>query len=79
LDLILPENFDSWTDVYIVFPLFESDLKQIIKNNVLSLDQTKFILYQILASVNYLHSNSIIHRDLKPANFLVNSDCKIIV
>eukprot|EP01080_Neovahlkampfia_damariscottae_P004701 gene4701-8285_t len=77
IDLILPQNFDTWTDVYIVFPLFESDLKNIIKTNVLSLDHMKYILYQILSSVYYLNSCSIIHRDLKPANFLMNSDCKI--
>ena len=62
LDLILPQDFDSWSDVYIVFPLYESDLKNIIKTNVLSIDHMKYILYQILSSVNYLHSSSIIHR-----------------
>jgi serine/threonine protein kinase len=30
----------------------------------------KFILYQTLCGMNYLHTANIVHRDLKPSNLL---------
>ena len=35
------------------------------------------ILYNILCSLNFLHSANIIHRDIKPANVLINGECAI--
>ena len=35
------------------------------------------ILYNILCSVNFLHSANVIHRDIKPANILINSECEV--
>ena len=32
-------------------------------------------MYNMLCSVNYVHSANLIHRDLKPSNFLMNFDC----
>jgi mitogen-activated protein kinase 15 len=37
----------------------------------------RYIMYQIIKGMKYLHSASVIHRDLKPSNILVNSDCHI--
>jgi len=36
-----------------------------------------FILYNMLCSLNFIHSANIIHRDIKPANILVDTDCKV--
>ena len=33
------------------------------------------ILYNLLCTLNYVHTANIIHRDIKPANILVNQDC----
>lgn len=56
----------------------DTDLNRIIRSNQeLSDEHYKFIIYQILRAVLYLHSADIIHRDLKPSNILINEDCTV--
>ena len=31
----------------------------------------KYIMYQLLAAINFMHSADILHRDLKPENILI--------
>lgn len=33
------------------------------------------LIYNLLCSLNFIHSAGIMHRDLKPANILVNEKC----
>jgi len=35
------------------------------------------ILYNLLCSLNFLHTSNIVHRDIKPANILIDEDCSI--
>ena len=64
-------------DLYMVFDYMEADLHTVIKSNILSEDPRRYIIYQILKGLKYIHSGQIIHRDLKPSNILVNPQCKI--
>lgn len=64
-------------DVYFVTHLMEQDLNQTIKTQTLSPDQIKFLTYQILRGLKYIHSAGIIHRDLKPSNLAVTSNCEL--
>ena len=37
----------------------------------------RFIIYQVVKGIKFMHSAELIHRDLKPSNVLLNSDCHL--
>lgn len=39
--------------------------------------QRKYIAYQILQAISYLHKSKLIHRDVKPSNILIDTNCDI--
>ena len=51
-----------FTERYMVTPLMDLDLNNIIKIQKLTDDQVKFIIYQIMRGLKYIHSAGIIHR-----------------
>lgn len=55
----------------------EADLHNAIGQRILKDVHNRYIMYQIIKGMKYLHSASVIHRDLKPSNILINSDCLI--
>jgi serine/threonine-protein kinase len=63
---------------YISFEYFESkNLRTIIKNNSLSIEDKKKLITQFLVGLKYAHQNKVIHRDLKPENILVSSSLEL--
>ena len=64
-------------DIYLVFDYLESNLHIVIRGNILEAIHKKFIAYQILKAMKYIHSGQVIHRDLQPSNILLNSDCEV--
>ena len=64
-------------DIYMIFDYMEADLHTVIKSDILSDGPQRYIIYQTLKGLKYIHSGEIIHRDLKPSNILVNPQCKI--
>lgn len=62
-------------DVYLVFDLMETDVHTVIRANICEDVHRRFIIYQTLRALKYLHSADIVHRDLKPSNLLINRDC----
>ena len=60
-------------DMYIVTPLMDSDLERLIESRQQLTDRhLRFLAFQLLAAVSYLHSAGVLHRDLKPQNLLIN-------
>lgn len=60
-----------------VFEFMETDLHKVIRANILEPIHKKYIIYQLIKGLKYIHSGELIHRDLKPSNLLINSECKI--
>jgi serine/threonine protein kinase len=62
-----------------VTDLMQSDLGDVLQHSAhhLSERHTKYLMYQMLSAVAYLHSQDIVHRDLKPGNILIDDECNI--
>lgn len=64
-------------DIYLTFDLMETDLHAVIRAGILQDIHKKYIIWQLLKAIKYLHSAELVHRDIKPSNILLNSDCHI--
>ena len=66
-------------DLYMVFDFMDTDLHHVIRGGILEEIHKKYIIYQTLKSLKYMHYGELIHRDLKPSNILLNSECHVKV
>ena len=62
-------------DIYLILEIMESDLHAVLRADILQEIHKKYIIYQLLKAVKYIHSAGVVHRDLKPANILINTEC----
>lgn len=74
---VVPPTSREFEEIYMVTPCLDTDLSNIIRSQTLSEGHCKYIIYQILRGLKYIHSANVLHRDLKPANVLINFDCRI--
>ncbi len=78
VDVVEPESYDQFGDVYFVTELMEADLRDILDSDQeLSEEHIQYFMFQLLMGVNCMHSANVLHRDLKPENILVNADCEL--
>lgn len=68
---------DNDKDIYLVFEYMEINLHAVIRANILEEVHKKYILYQVVKALKYMHTGDLLHRDMKPSNVLLNSDCHV--
>ncbi|CAM8960826.1 unnamed protein product [Rhodiola kirilowii] len=75
-DIIRPPVKENFNDVYIVYDLLDTDLRQIIHSGQhLTDDHCQYFVYQLLRGLKYVHSANVLHRDLKPSILFLNANC----
>jgi len=70
---------DNDKDIYLVFAFMETDLHTVIRANILKDVHQRYVIFQLLKALKYMHSGNVLHRDMKPSNLLLNSECKVKV
>ena len=74
-------NGFEFRNLFIVMECADTDLRKLLskvpQSIKLSMGQVVNIFYNILCSMNFMHTAGIMHRDIKPANILLNEDCSV--
>ena len=77
LDIVVPKSPNDLNRIYLVMNYQAMDLKKLFKDPkpdgfTFSEEHFKVVFYNLLCSINFMHSSNIVHRDLKPANILID-------
>ncbi|KAI0562025.1 Mitogen-activated protein kinase 14-2 MPK14-2 [Gracilaria domingensis] len=77
-DILVPSDRDRFNDTFVVFELMPCDLSRVIMSSApLNAANIKYLMFQLLRGIQYLHAAGVLHRDLKPSNILVDSRCSL--
>jgi serine/threonine protein kinase len=71
---------EQFRDLYVVTELMDTDLHQVLRSQqLLTQEHMRFIMYQLVRCLVWVHSSGIIHRDIKPENLLLTDCCALKV
>jgi mitogen-activated protein kinase 1/3 len=81
LDVMHPKvPKEQFRDLYVVTELMDTDLHQVLRSKqVLTQEHMRFIMYQLVRCLVWVHSSGIVHRDIKPENLLLTDCCALKV
>lgn len=77
--------YDAFTgnasrDLFLVTEYVSSDLRALLNHGVsLPLHRIRWIMYQLMRVLDYLHQHGVVHRDLKPENLLLTDQDELKV
>ena len=65
--------------IFLQFDYIDYDLEQVLRTKAkgLSNDHIKYIFYQVVLGVSYLHSKGVEHLNLRPKNILLTNECDV--
>lgn len=64
-------------DIYLTFEYMQADLHAVVRAGVLEPIHTKYVVYQLLKALKFVHSAGVVHRDVRPSNLLINKNCHL--
>ena len=71
-------NLNKLTHLFMVMEIGSVDLNQYLQAKFdMDEEHLTIILYNLLCSLNFIHTAGIIHRDLKPSNILMSDLCQV--
>ncbi|ESL10345.1 serine/threonine protein kinase [Trypanosoma rangeli SC58] len=75
----LYEVISTPTDIYLIMEYVEGGelYSYIVKKEVLTEDESRYILQQIVCALEYCHHFLVVHRDLKPENILLGPGLQV--
>lgn len=77
-DVLLPSNRENFDDVFVVLELLPTDLTRVLRSNIeLSSEHIRWLVFQLIRGIYYIHTSRVFHRDLKPSNILINARCDL--
>ncbi|KAI0559617.1 Mitogen-activated protein kinase 14-1 MPK14-1 [Gracilaria domingensis] len=77
-DVLLPSDRDRFDDVFVVLELMPTDLMRVLRSRIeLSPDHIRWLVFQLIRGIFYIHTSRVFHRDLKPSNILINARCDL--
>lgn len=79
-DVMVPAERDRFNDAFVVSELMPIDLAKLLRTTTtLSPEHVKYLMFQLLRAVHFMHAAKVLHRDIKPNNVLVNKKCELRV
>lgn len=77
-DVLLPSDRDRFDDVFVVLELMPTDLTRVLRSKIeLSNEHIRWLVFQLIRGIYYIHTSRVFHRDLKPSNILINAQCDL--
>lgn len=77
-DVLLPSDRDHFDDVFVVLELMPTDLSRVLRSPIeLSPEHIRWLAFQLVCGIHYMHTLRVLHRDLKPSNILINAKCDL--
>jgi mitogen-activated protein kinase 15 len=58
---------DNDRDIYLIFDYMEINLHAVIRAGILEDIHKRYIIYQCMSALKFMHSGSLLHRDMKPS------------